>query len=268
MSLVYRYVVYPWRSRNKPLASGGVAMPRIDLATISPDAADRFAETARDLAAAGFTSALYFRQPDHPDAPNRQAYLAVWLHEADGALARAIWIRLTDPIVRFTMTSYALGFTTTFADDREVVTTNTPTVSVFPLLSTIDGLAWKDMNHAAMLWKLHRARAQRLRNGQMPVMPPPGSDGVDALVRDSERRVIDHAIGRGYLRRDADGEIRHTLRGSYLMTWRLLWPWRHIAMARQARKLRRTLAEFPELAAEARALPPSQPAVVEQIGSP
>ena len=266
MSLVYRYVVYPWRSRNKPLASGGPAMPRIDPAAILPEAADRFAETARDLTAAGFTAAVHFRQPDHPAAPNRAAYLAVWLHETDGAVARAVWIRFTDPTVRFTMTSYAMAFTTTFADGREVVTTNASNVSVFPPASTIDGLAWKDMNHAAMLWRLHRARAQWLRHGQVPVMPPAGSDAVDALVHDSERRVIDHAIGRGYLRRDADGEIRHTLRGSCLMTWRLLWPWKHITMARQARKLRRTLAEFRELAAEARALPPSPPAVVEQLG--
>src|SRR5688572_12939470 len=97
MSLVYRYVVYPWRSRNKPLASGGITMPRIDPATISRDAADRFIETARDLTSGSFTAAVHFRQPDHPDAPNRQAYLAVWLHESDGAVARAVWIRFTDP---------------------------------------------------------------------------------------------------------------------------------------------------------------------------
>src|SRR5688572_1474684 len=112
MSAVYRYVVYPWRSRNKPLASGGITMPRIDPATLLPEAGDRFAETARDLTAAGFTAALHFRQPDHPAAPNRAAYLAVWLHETDGAVARAVWIRLVDVTVPFTMTSYALGFTT------------------------------------------------------------------------------------------------------------------------------------------------------------
>ena len=97
-------------------------------------------------------------------------------------------------------------------------------------------------------------------------MPAPGEGGVDALVRDTERRGIDFAIARGYLRRDPDGEVRNTLRGSYLMTWRLLWPWKQVTTARHARKLRRTLAEFPELVAEARALPPSPPAVVEQIG--
>ena len=97
-------------------------------------------------------------------------------------------------------------------------------------------------------------------------MPAADATGIEGLVRDTEQRVIDQAIRRGYLRHDADGAVRHTLRGSYLMTWRLLWPWKQITIARQARKLRRTLAEFPELAAEARALPPSPPAVVEQVG--
>ena len=265
MSLLYRYLVYPWHSRNKPLALGGVAMPRIEPTTILPEAADRFVETARELIAAGFTPAGYFQQPDHPDALNRRGYLAVWLHEPDGAVARAVWVRFAHATVPFRMTSYGVAFTTTFGDGREIVTTNAPTVSTFPPSPTVDGVAWKDMNHAAMLWKLHRARAQRLQNGQMPVMPAANDDGVDALVRDTERRVIDFAIGRGYLRRDADGEVRHTWRGAYLMTWRLLWPWKQITIARHARKLRRVLAEFPELAAEAQRLPPSPPAVVEQF---
>ena len=268
MSLIYRYVVYPWQVRNKPLGLGGVSMTRIvDAATILPDAAaDRFAETARDLIAAGFTPAGHFCEPDHPAVPNRDAYLAVWLHEAAGAVARAVWVRFTHATVPFTMTSYGLSFVTTFPDGREIVTTNAPTASVFPPLPTVDGLAWKDMNHAAMLWKLHRARAEQLRNGQMPVMPAAGDDAIATIVRDTERRGIDFAIGRGYLRRHAGGEVRHTVRGAYLMTWRLLWPWKQITMARHARKLRRVLAAFPDLAAEAQRLPPSRPAVVEQFG--
>jgi hypothetical protein len=266
MALLYRYLVYPWLSRNKPMAVGGPGLARVEPETILPEAADRFVETARELIPAGFTTAFHFRQPDHPDAPNRQAYLAVWLHEADGAVARAVWIRFVDIRIPFTMTSYALSFTTAFDDGREVLTTNAPLASVFPPVPTIDAVGWRDMSHAGMLWKLHRARSERLRDGRAVVPPPADAAGIEKLVRDTEQRVIDFAIGRGYLRCDAAGTVRHTMRGAYLMTWRLLWPWKQLAVARQARKLRRVLAEFPELAAEARTLPPTTPAIVERIG--
>jgi hypothetical protein len=49
------------------------------------------------------------------------------------------------------------------------------------------------------------------------------------------------------------------------MTWRLLWPWKQIRLETQATKLRQVLSEFPDLAAEARALPPSPPAMVESF---
>jgi hypothetical protein len=266
LRLAHRYLMYPWRRRNQPLVleRPGTAT---DIPSTSPHAAQRLGAVARELAACGFVAGAHFRE-EFADSPSkdRQAYLSIWLNDRDAVVARAIWARFAEPAVRYELTSFALSFTTTFADGRDVITTNAPTASTFPPDPASDVLGWRDMNHPAMLYKLHRARAAQLRGGRATVMPAATPEGMDALMRDTERRVIERAIQRGYLRRGAGGQLRSTLRGSYLMTWRILWPWKHVTMARHARKLRRALADFPDLAAEARALPPSEPAMYEQIG--
>ncbi len=266
LRLANRCLLYPWRRRNQPLA---VERPwtAIDISSAPPAAAEWLATVARDLAACGFDAAAHFREGLTETATaQQQTYLSIWLNAAEAVVARAIWARFSEPSIRYSLTTFALSITTSFDDGSDVVTTNAPTVSTFPPDPANDVLGWHGMNHPAMLYKLHRARVGRLRPGRPAIMPPATPEGIEALMRETERRAVEHATRHGYLRRDADGRVRTTLRGSYLSTWRLLWPWRQLTTARHARKLRWTLAAFPGLAAEAATLPPSPPAMQERVG--
>lgn len=265
LRVVNRYVIYPWKSRHRSLA---VELPwtATGIHSASPDAAERLAATARALAECGFVAAAHFHQDVPMGASNRSAYLSIWLNDRDGAVARVIWARMAQPSLRYGLTTFALSFATTWDDGSDVVTTNAATVPTFPPDPKSNVVGWKDMNSASVLYKLHRARAERARGGRGTVIPAATVAGMERLMHDTEQRALSSAIEHGYLRRDRGGELRTTLRGAYLMTWRILWPWRHLTQARQARKLRRALAESPEVAAEARLLPFSPPAMQERIG--
>lgn len=265
MVWLYQALVYPWQHRHRRPSGIDAPLVAIEFASLTPDAASRLLDVARELIPHGFVDAGHFRQPQSTDPHDREAYLSVWVHPAEDVVARAVWVRFAHAEVAFVMTSFALSFTTAFTDGSEIVTTNSPTVSPFPPDPSIDGVGWQGMNHPAMLYRLHRARAARLRDGRETVATPTDSAGIDALMRATQQRVIDWTVRRGYLRRGPDGSLLPTLRGSYLMTWRMLWPWKQMKVAQLARKLRRTLAEFPDIAAEAERLPPSRPAITESF---
>jgi hypothetical protein len=160
--VVNRYLLFPWRSRYESPAVGP-GYVAIEIASASPDAAARLAETARELARCGFVAAAHFRIEPPAEMPQREAYLSIWLNEPDAIVCRAIWVRISRPDVRLVMTSFAVSFATTFDDGGEIVTTNAPTVSLFPPDRKTDLPGWKDMNHASVLYKLHRARTERAR---------------------------------------------------------------------------------------------------------
>jgi hypothetical protein len=263
--VVYRYLIYPFTRRNREVQTGSPWTP-VDDVTASPDATERLSTASRDLAACGFVAGGHFRAESTGGAHRREAHFSMWLNEPEAIVARVIWARFAQPSIGYELTSFALSFTTKFDDGREVVTSNAPTVSPFRPDRRIDVVGWTGMSHVSLLYRLHRARAARSRGGRGTVMPQRTAEEIERAMNRTEGDVIERAIAHGYVRRDTDGRVRSTLRGSYLMTWRILWPWKQLVMAGQARRLRRVLAAFPEIATEKRALPPSAPAMEERIG--
>lgn len=238
----------------------------MEIPSAPPEAAQHLVLAAQDLAACGFVAAAHFRIDLAAQGPNKESYLSLWRNDAASTIARVIWARFAVAHVQYTLTSFALAFTTTLDDGRELITTNALTNSTYPPDPMVDVVRWRGMNHAPTLFKLHAARIERLRGGVAVMMPDMSHGAIERLVRKDEEAFVKRAIEIGYLRRDASGAVLRTLRGSYLMTWRILWPWKQLIARRQDRKLQRTLAEFPEVMAAARDVPPSPPALRERIG--
>ena len=105
------------------------------------------------------------------------------------------------------------------------------------------------MTYVPLLYELHRRRVERLRAQRVLAFEPAIEPGASIKwLRDLHDRTVQRQFAAGYYRHDEGaGVYRKTVKGTFLMTWKLLWPWKQIRLARHARKLRRELAQYPDL---------------------
>jgi hypothetical protein len=106
-----------------------------------------------------------------------------------------------------------------------------------------DPLVCADCWNFAQLFQVHRARADRKWPGRRGVIPPDGNaaDYLHAEVQRDMKRL--EVAGYKYLDPDANA-YRMTIKGAYIMTWRLLWPLKPMRFAARRRKADRELKEL------------------------
>jgi hypothetical protein len=211
-----------------------------EIAAMPPHAAAHFSRAARQLVPLGFTAAANLRAPAH--VPGADGYVSLWLHPRDGASVQliAFFIAARDDLPA--REGQVVTFLTEFAGDDDsrggVVTSNTIEVSVFASHPAWDALRWPGMRDLAALYRLHAFRADRAgppAERKLPDQP------VDYL-RQQNLEILWRQVEAGYFWFDADSNVfRRRLKGTFLMTWKLLWPLRPLADRRNERKLRRDL---------------------------
>lgn len=94
--------------------------------------------------------------------------------------------------------------------------------------------------------RLHRI-AQALLRRDFPTASLRRQDFSDpaALLKAGTEREYRRQVGTGYFRFDArTGRYATTLKGAYLMAWKLMFPFKSIRKALQARRARRVLEEI------------------------
>jgi hypothetical protein len=120
---------------------------------------------------------------------------------------------------------------TRFADGTQIVTGSSTRAGVFPANPSADVIAANWIKDPARLYRIHRARVVASgRAGEPRMLPAP--ERAVAYQQDEWREEIERLIRAGYFRRPGGGgKCRMTLKGAYVMTWRLLWPvkqWRQL----------------------------------------
>ena len=124
-------------------------------------------------------------------------------------------------------------FLTRYPDGAEVVTSNCPAPSVFSAAADQHVCILPPETDVPRLHHAHQAHVRKAVGAQRAPTP---ATGAPNFVEDQEHHVLERQRRLGlYVR---DGEVyRPTLRGAYLMTWRLLPPLKGMRAARNARAL-------------------------------
>jgi hypothetical protein len=122
---------------------------------------------------------------------------------------------------------------TRFADGTQIVTSSSTAPGVYPVDPSVDAIHPYWIKDPARLYRIHRARVVASgRAGEPRMLPAPGQ--AIGYQQDEWREEVDRVIRAGYYRAaDGEGRCRMTVKGAFVMTWRLLWPVKQIRQARR-----------------------------------
>jgi hypothetical protein len=110
-----------------------------------------------------------------------------------------------------------------------------------------------DIHDGELLCRLHDAALAHFAGGRSPLRLT--AAGMRHEIEELNRRHVRHQVEAGLLRERGES-LAPTARGAFVMTWRLLWPWKQLA----ARRRRRDAMLLLSLLGPARPEPP-RPAV-------
>jgi hypothetical protein len=206
------------------------------------EAARHFEEAGRALSGEGFVEATRLALSGF--TPNTTILLAAFENHAtqDAAIAVAAYVDVRETTQL--KTTY-VEFSNAFTDGRSVSTNNSAELSVYrePEWRVMTQFQVKD---CALLYRIHQALVQRARGTKKPL---PRRDGWDALLREAIVREITSQIEPGYMQLLPSADYyAPTWKGAFLMTWKLLPPFKGILLRARERRAEKTLAELqPEL---------------------
>lgn len=178
----------------------------------------------RELLAAGFTLA----DSASMALGSTQTYFSVY-RDDDGLLASLVAMKGQ------TQSLFYLEFTWLHPDGAVTNVNNSGMASVFPTSALKRSYRYPDLATVPELLALAR-QIGRVVGKDFPIQPFPAGQELDSiehfLTRESEALVA-----RGwYAPAVVDGYRRLTLRGAFLMSWRLLWPQRQLLQRAERRQ--------------------------------
>jgi hypothetical protein len=138
--------------------------------------------------------------------------------------------------------------------DGAVLSVNSTTVpGVFDLPPGWRAFNFPDIHDGELLCRLHDTALAHFAGGRAP--RPLTAARMRHEIEELNRRHVRHQVEVGLLRERGES-LAPTARGAFVMTWRLLWPWKQLA----ARRRRRDAMLLLSLLGPARPAPP-RPAV-------
>ena len=209
--------------------------PRIEqfgAEAVPPDAAGFFRHVADSLAAQDFAPAAYLRW-DNPEA-HIEMHLLVLSNAAARESAAAIDMRVTKLGATHFSQRY-VEFCTEFANGEEIGTLNSHTAYVTKPDPLKRLFRFPSVQNPLMLYGAHRQLVDRHAPPAARFIPTPGTEHLHLAhgIEKANRRQVEF----GYMYLDeAAGAYRPTLRGAFMMTWKLAWPVKQVraALAKKA----------------------------------
>lgn len=131
---------------------------------------------------------------------------------------------------------------TEWEDDYRVTTTDSAMASVFPRVPGLDAESLPSVQEPARLYRVHCARADRMRRDAPRRHLARGEDPI-AAERARQVANLERFAPLGYQYREGD-QLRPTFRGAFLMAWRLLPPLRQLQRRDRARRERALLRDL------------------------
>ena len=211
-----------------------------EISQLPPDFAWFASRSAAELAPLGFVAAAHLRS----DTSNgRQlTHVSIWTNRTAGDMAEVISVRVSGAMA--SSGSSLVTFITRYRDGTSIITSNSKTPGIFRRNPKELSLRVPTTSDVALMYRVHRARVGRLgRSRGQPVLPAAGSEIEDH--QDRNTRTMVYQVDAGYYRIDQDaGVYRPTWKGAFLMTWKLVQPFKSIRMSRVRRASEMELKEL------------------------
>jgi len=195
-------------------------------------------KTKENLALDGFELLGHVRQTNSP--PGVSFYLIAFANrEAEDLALIALW-RAGDE--EHPQRTHLLEFIRQFDGGTSLETSDSSELGVFPLPPGNEVWQFPDVGDARRLYRIHGALAGRSGRRATP-LPVPGAEL--AALGEALDGALRSQIDTGYLEIEpSDGTYRPTWKGAFLMTWKLLPPWRWLRHVQRDREAARILAEL------------------------
>jgi hypothetical protein len=230
--IILLYVAAPMAIKAKNWMSANPEFLSFDLSELPPEIAGAFQAAARQLAAMGFTAVGHVTRRD-PQL-NSQSHVSVWSHAQHRNICQVIAVR-TRVIV-----STLVTFRQEYRDDESIITSNTKSSGVFPKDPKQDTVTCSGVDDLVLLYRLHRARVVELSQQRTPQMPAGGQ--AHQYMAAEWKRTFTRLCNAGYYRLTDDGQrYVKTVKGAYIMTWRMLWPLKQLRLWARDRRAEREL---------------------------
>ena len=163
---------------------------------------------------------------------------------ADTASCTAVYAHASGT---WTMRSRYVQFSTCYHDESVSFTSNCEVASVFPRRPRVRGNRITQVKNPAQLYAVHRWITREPSQTQKKTLPliDQFNGDVAAYQRWLLIDELKDAAEAGYLYlSESQHAYRATLRGAFLMTWKLLPPFKQIQLLKRKRKADRILAEM------------------------
>ncbi|HSZ55572.1 MAG TPA: hypothetical protein VK797_07935 [Tepidisphaeraceae bacterium] len=234
------YVYAPLKIRRQQTKDLNVDFTPIELPALPPDVSQAFYEGSRGLVTCGFHAIGHLTH--HVGNTRQNAYVSIWINPSVCDAAQIIGVCTPSPVAHLRVVTL-VTFRTEFKDGTAIVTTSSPSASSFPRDPRVSSIRCPGIRDFALLYRFHRARVDRDRAGRTPTL-----DRVqDPLSRMEleHRETYERLVRAGYYWLDPTGQkYVPTIMGAYLMTYRLLPPFKQIQKLNRDRLAERTLREL------------------------
>lgn len=245
------YWLVPLVLKGKMKHSAENRYQRIWLNSIPVEAQNAFDVATRGLASCGFRALAHLTAAKQSNLVE-DSYISIWANPATGDSAQVIAVRSRRPDGTYRCEPL-VTFRREFGDGSKIITTNSRSPSVFPVDPAAHTIVCRDCWDFALLYAFHHARAERRHPGQRGRLLPECPNGVGADGRDATIDAF-HAETMADMQRVTDAgyfffdesanAYRPTVKGAYVMTWRLLWPLKQRRMRQRAAAADRELRDM------------------------
>lgn len=184
------------------------------------------ATTRRSLTALGYAGFALIRQP---------AGVALLAEDGSGSIAVGLALPKKDGTVHS-----LVGFTTQLSDGRKLRTSNAPLPPILPARTGESRLRLPQSRDVAQLHAIHRRRVAESVAAGATIARLSISDPI-AYQQREEATSLRHAVQCGYWVQRGE-RLGLTWKGAFLSAWRLLPPWRDLAVRRDERIARSALS--------------------------
>jgi hypothetical protein len=234
------YVYAPLKVRRSQIVETEVKFHPIELGNLPPQLAQAICDATPQLASHEFQPIGHVMR--EKTSLGQLGFVSVWTNLIFRDVAQVIGVlspgqgALKGALKAVTITV----FRTEFTNGSVLVTSNWPKASAHPTDPDEDGVRCPGVLDMELLYRFHRARVEERRGNRTPSLEMV-ANAVERLQYE-HRRTYRRLVAAKYYELDSAGKrYVPTLRGAFLMTYRLLPPFKQIQLFMRRRKADREL---------------------------
>jgi hypothetical protein len=238
--LIALYIYAPMKIRRQQVRDVTIECNPIELAQLPGEVATVFQSASQDLASCGFQAVGH----GHHSVPQsrQDSYVSIWANHQLGDSAQVIGICTPWPTGNV-RTVTLVTFRTEYTGQTSIVTSNSSSSGIYPVDPRIQSIRCPGIWDLPLLYQFHRARVDRDSRGRQPtlarVTPP------ETRLQLEQTETFERLIRAGYYSLDQT-QLYYipTWKGAYLMTYKLLPPFKQIQKMRKDAACDRELKEL------------------------